>query len=74
MTDLRRTTLTDLLPTVTVPQYETGNTGCAIVHFGVGAFHRAHQAMYSTASSQPDTDWTECGVGVLAGDAKMRTF
>lgn len=73
MTDLRRTTLTDLLPTVTVPQYETGNTGCAIVHFGVGAFHRAHQAMYlDRILTAGHTDWTECGVGVLAGDAKMR--
>jgi mannitol 2-dehydrogenase len=41
-----------------------------IVHFGVGNFHRAHQAVYLDELADPD--WTICGAGVMPQDAAMR--
>lgn len=47
-----------------------------IVHFGVGSFHRAHQAAVIDQLMRSDfegaRDWGICGVGVLPTDAKMR--
>ena len=45
-----------------------------ILHFGVGGFHRAHQANYlNQLMSQGEAkEWGLCGVGVLPGDAKMK--
>lgn len=45
-----------------------------MIHFGVGGFHRAHQAVYlddlmATGQAQ---DWGIIGVGTLPGDAQMR--
>jgi mannitol 2-dehydrogenase len=48
--------------------------GVGIVHFGVGGFHRAHQAMYvdSLMDQGKALDWGICGVGVMPFDLKMR--
>ena len=44
-----------------------------IVHFGVGAFHRAHQAMYVDRLLHADIcDWGICGVGVLRPTSGIR--
>jgi len=45
-----------------------------IVHFGVGAFHRAHQAKYLDALMEQGKalDWGICGVGVMPFDLKVR--
>jgi mannitol 2-dehydrogenase len=44
------------------------------VHFGVGGFHRAHQAMYidRLMNAGEAFDWAICGVGVLDADRLMR--
>ena len=44
------------------------------MHFGVGGFHRAHQAMYLDAlmNDGEAMDWGICGVGVMAGDRRMQ--
>ena len=59
---------------VAVPGYDRGAVTVGIVHFGVGGFHRAHQAMIvdSLMDAGGDLDWGICGVGVLASDARMR--
>ncbi len=48
----------------------------AIVHLGVGGFHRSHMALYTCeALKQPDVQaegWAICGVGIMPGDANMR--
>ncbi|TAM66959.1 MAG: mannitol dehydrogenase family protein [Microbacteriaceae bacterium] len=45
----------------------------SIVHFGVGGFHRAHEAMYLDRLLRAgNTDWGICGVGVRPEDAAMR--
>lgn len=45
----------------------------SIVHFGVGGFHRAHEAMYiDRLLCAGGTEWGICGVGVRPEDAAMR--
>jgi mannitol 2-dehydrogenase len=45
-----------------------------VVHFGVGGFHRAHQAMYHDRlmNSGKALEWGICGVGVMPGDRAMK--
>jgi mannitol 2-dehydrogenase len=52
------------------PAYDRQRLRVGIVHFGVGGFHRSHQAMYlDRLLSQGDgLDWGICGVDVLAAD------
>lgn len=60
--------------TVQVPNYDRGDITVGIVHFGVGGFHRAHQAMYVDRLLRRGQarDWGICGVGVLPGDRRMK--
>jgi fructuronate reductase/mannitol 2-dehydrogenase len=47
-----------------VPTYDRAALTPAIVHLGVGGFHRAHQAVYLDDLAQRGiTDWGEWGVG-----------
>jgi mannitol 2-dehydrogenase len=57
------------------PTYDRGEIQIGIVHFGVGGFHRAHQAMYVDRLLEKGLakDWGICGVGVLPADRKMAT-
>jgi mannitol 2-dehydrogenase len=59
---------------VPVPRYDRSRLKVGIAHFGVGGFHRAHEAMYLDALMNRGLalDWAVCGVGVLPGDAAMR--
>jgi mannitol 2-dehydrogenase len=60
--------------TVPTPDYDRSRLSVGIVHFGVGGFHRAHQAMYldRLMNGGEAFDWAICGVGVLEGDRKMQ--
>ena len=55
------------------PTTAAGST-TGIVHFGVGGFHRAHQAMYHDRlmNEGKALDWGICGVGVMPGDRRMK--
>src|SRR6201991_4551170 len=55
------------------PSYDRSEIEVGIVHFGVGGFHRAHQAMYVDRLLEMGQakDWGICGVGVLPADRKM---
>src|SRR5215217_2529156 len=55
------------------PSYNRDEIGVGIVHFGVGGFHRAHQAMYVDRLLEAGlaTQWGICGLGVLPADRKM---
>ena len=55
------------------PSYDRDEIGIGIVHFGVGGFHRAHQAMYIDRLLEKGlaNDWGICGVGVMPADRKM---
>ena len=66
-------TLGELPPTVAVPTYDRGALTPGIVHFGVGNFHRAHQAVYldRLMNAGLARDWAIIGVGTRTPDAAM---
>ncbi|HEY6314651.1 MAG TPA: mannitol dehydrogenase family protein [Streptosporangiaceae bacterium] len=57
-----------------VPAYDRDLVTPGVVHFGVGGFHRAHQAMYHDRLLSDGTapDWGICGVGVMPADRRMK--
>lgn len=58
-----------LPPAVQAPGYRPEAHGIGILHFGMGAFHRAHQALYTDAVlTGPGGDWRILGVN-LRSDA-----
>jgi mannitol 2-dehydrogenase len=63
--------LPDGLP---APTYDRGALRTGIVHFGVGGFHRAHEAMYldRLMNAGKALDWAICGVGVMPADRRMQ--
>jgi mannitol 2-dehydrogenase len=57
---------------VAVPAYDRTAVTVGIAHFGVGGFHRAHQAMYTDqVLASGETEWGICGVGVMPADRRM---
>ncbi|KKW66627.1 mannitol dehydrogenase [Mycolicibacterium elephantis] len=68
---LNNSTLTEL--SVDKPSYRRDEISVGIVHFGVGGFHRAHQAAYVDRLMEMGVakDWGICGVGVMPADRKM---
>jgi mannitol 2-dehydrogenase len=53
--------------------YPKGQLVTGIVHFGVGAFHRAHEAMFvDRLLAQGHYGWAICGVGLLPDDRVVR--
>jgi len=73
MTSLTATDLPTIGSRVAVPHYDRRQVTTAIVHIGVGGFHRAHQAMYldRLMNEGRALDWGICGVGVLPSDRRM---
>ena len=61
MTPLNSGTVADL--TVPVPGYDRSAVTAGIVHFGVGGFHRAHQAMYLDLLMDRARRWTGASAG-----------
>ncbi|MCZ9308331.1 mannitol dehydrogenase family protein [Corynebacterium uberis] len=59
---------------VAVPAYDRAAVRAGIVHFGVGGFHRAHQARYLDELMNAGTalDFGIVGMGVMPSDARMR--
>lgn len=74
MTALTAATLESLPDAVATPQYDRESVTVGIVHFGVGGFHRAHQAMYldELMNRGQALDFGICGVGVMPGDRRMQ--
>ena len=71
---LNTANLSRLDPKIQVPRYDRQKVGQAILHVGVGGFHRAHQALYSDdlLNQGEDAQWGFCGVGLLKHDARIR--
>ena len=67
-------TLSYVARTAAIPGYDRASLKAGIVHFGVGNFHRAHQAIYldDLFNAGTDHDWAIVGAGVLPSDAAMR--
>lgn len=51
------------------PAYDRAAQAVGIVHFGIGAFHRAHQGWYTDAAMNAgDRDWAIIGVSLRSAD------
>ncbi|MEM1111096.1 MAG: mannitol dehydrogenase family protein [Pseudomonadota bacterium] len=68
MTSLARlhpNTLDDLSALVRRPGYDRQSLAVGVLHLGLGAFHRAHQAVYTDrAITASGGDWGICGVSL----------
>ena len=56
------------------PAYDRGSLKAGIVHFGVGNFHRSHQAVYldDLFNAGEGHDWALVGAGVFEGEKAGR--
>ena len=55
------------------PGYNRAARGVGIVHFGIGAFHRAHMAVYTDdAMAAQDGDWRILGVSLRSGSVRAQ--
>jgi mannitol 2-dehydrogenase len=74
MPALTAETLGSISEAMPVPRYARSSEQTGIVHFGVGGFHRAHQAVYldQLMTEGKALDWGICGVGVMPSDRAMR--
>lgn len=68
-----KTIATSTLPdNVQLPQYDRQQLRSRIVHFGFGAFHRAHQALLTDrVLNAKGGDWGLCEISLFSGDVLM---
>ncbi|MBN9073366.1 MAG: mannitol dehydrogenase family protein [Rhizobiales bacterium] len=73
-TKLSLANLSGLPKPVAAPSYRTGDLKPGILHFGVGNFHRSHQAVYldELFNAGRDHDWAIVGAGVFEGEKRGR--
>ncbi len=73
-TPLSLNTLDQLAETIGKPSYARADLSAGILHFGVGNFHRAHQATYlhQLFNQGKGHDWAIVGAGVMEGDKRAR--
>lgn len=61
----RLASLADVTGPAALPGHDPAAHGCGIVHIGAGAFHRAHQAVYTDdALARSGGDWRITGVSL----------
>ncbi len=66
---LSRSTLDRLPRDVRRPAYDLAAVSVGVVHLGVGAFHRAHQAVYlDDCLARGATNWAVCGASLRSPD------
>ncbi len=71
MTRLSETALASLPSSVQRPAYERSDVAVGIVHLGLGAFHRAHQAVMTEAVlASGDLSWGIAGVSLRSPDTR----
>ncbi|WP_186170967.1 fructuronate reductase [Vibrio chagasii] len=65
-----KTVANSTLPnTVLRPDYDRSALQSRIVHLGFGAFHRAHQALFTNEMlSKTNTDWGICEINLFGGE------
>jgi fructuronate reductase len=61
---LSLSTLADVPAAVARPDYDVATLPVGIVHLGLGAFHRAHQALCTDEVMHRDPRWGICGVSL----------
>ncbi len=64
MTALSLRELSRLPPAVVRPDFDPAQVTVGILHLGLGAFHRAHQAVYTDDILARDRRWGICGVSL----------
>jgi fructuronate reductase len=70
MKRLCQATLHQLPATVVLPRYERSSIGAGLLHIGVGAFHRAHQALYTdTVINEQGGSWGIIGASLRSNTA-----
>ena len=62
--------LSALPANVARPRYALGEVRIGIVHFGPGAFHRAHQAAYIDELLAAHPDWAICAVALHSAEVR----
>lgn len=68
--NMRLTSVQDVTEGVQTPSYQPDQHGVGIVHLGVGAFHKAHQAVYTDdALGATGGDWRIVGVSLRSPTA-----
>ncbi|RWB50925.1 mannitol dehydrogenase family protein [Mesorhizobium sp.] len=68
---LSNATIASLPGAIVIPRYDRGAVTPGIVHLGVGAFHRAHQAAYVDAClADGETGWGIIGVSLRSPDTR----
>ena len=68
---LSEKSLSELPANVARPAYDRSRVIGSIVHLGIGAFHRAHQAMFTDAVlASGDLSWGIVGAGIISADMK----
>ncbi|WP_426227447.1 mannitol dehydrogenase family protein [Pararhizobium sp. DWP3-4] len=70
MTRLSNDTLPHLPKTIATPDYDRTKVTVGIVHLGIGAFHRAHQAVFTDEVLARDPSWGICGVSLRSADTR----
>ena len=56
----------------TLPAYDRNALVPRIVHLGFGAFHRAHQAVYTDIlAAEHNSDWGYCEVNLIGGEQQI---
>jgi fructuronate reductase len=70
MTRLSASTLANVPSGVRVPDYDRGQITPGIVHLGIGAFHRAHMAVYVDDLLSENPDWAIIGASLRRPDTK----
>ena len=66
---LNKAALARLSGSVRRPSFDPATVKCGIVHLGIGAFHRAHQAVYTDAAiAAAGGDWGIVGVSMRKPD------
>ena len=73
MARLDASTLASLPAGIARPRYRIDRVGVGIVHLGIGAFHRAHQAIVTDdALAQRGGAWGICGVSLRSAGVRDR--
>lgn len=71
---MTRLTNVDQLPeTIVTPRYDPDQHGVGIIHFGIGAFHRAHMAVYTDDALAADGgNWRITGISLRSPGIRDR--
>ncbi|WDR02286.1 mannitol dehydrogenase family protein [Devosia algicola] len=71
MTRLSTNSLSNAPASVVLPAYDRTGLTAGIVHLGIGAFHRAHMAVYLDDLLKDNADWAIIGASLRRPDTKQ---